>query len=88
MIKIEFSLAIALYLILTTCVVLLFLILKNRREPKQFSSEKRFLWQCSICTYVYVDTRHNTISQCPRCGSYNKKEEKGSTHANLVRETG
>ncbi|MCX5693199.1 MAG: hypothetical protein NTX47_05920 [Candidatus Omnitrophica bacterium] len=83
MIKIEFSLAVALYLILTTCLIFLILIFKNRKEPKQFSSEKNFLWQCSICTYVYVDSRHTNMSQCPRCGSYNKKEEqeKGGKHA-------
>lgn len=79
MIKIEFSLAITLYLILTVCVALLTLVFKDRRESKQFSSEKNFLWQCSICTYVYVDSKHNKISQCPRCGSYNKKE--GGTYA-------
>ncbi|OIO34380.1 MAG: hypothetical protein AUJ70_01215 [Candidatus Omnitrophica bacterium CG1_02_40_15] len=73
MIKIEFSLAIALYLILTTCIILLILVFKNRKEPKQFSSEKNFLWQCSICTYAYIDSRHTNMSQCPRCGSYNKK---------------
>jgi len=79
MLKIEFSAAIALYLILTTCLVLVALVFENKKEPKQFSSEKNFLWQCSICTYVYVDSRHANISQCPRCGSYNKKEaqEKG-----------
>ncbi len=76
MLKIEFSTAIALYLILTTCLVLLVLVFENKKEPKQFSSEKNFLWQCSICTYVYIDSRHVNISQCPRCGSYNKKEEK------------
>ena len=83
MIKIEFSLAVALYLVLTTCLVLLIIIFKNRKDPKQFFSEKNFLWQCSICTYVYVDSRHTSISQCPRCGSYNKKEEqeKGGKHA-------
>jgi hypothetical protein len=83
MIKIEFSLAVALYLILTTCLVLLIFVFKNKKDPKQFSSEKNFLWQCSICTYVYVDSRHVNISQCPRCGSYNKKEEqeRGGNHA-------
>ena len=83
MIKIEFSLAVALYLVLTTCLVLLIIIFKNRKDPKQFFSEKNFLWQCSICTYVYVDSRHTGMSQCPRCGSYNKKEEqeKGGKHA-------
>ncbi|MBU1912090.1 MAG: hypothetical protein KKB22_00955 [Candidatus Omnitrophica bacterium] len=84
MLKIEFSTAIALYLILTTCLVLLALVFENKKEPKQFSSEKNFLWQCSICTYVYIDSRHANISQCPRCGSYNKKEaheKKGGVYA-------
>jgi len=75
MIKIEFSLAVALYLVLTTCLVLFIGIFKNRKDPKQFFSEKNFLWQCSICTYVYVNSRHTNMSQCPRCGSYNEKEE-------------
>ena len=83
MIKVDFSLAVSLYLILTTCLVLLVLVLHNRKGSKQFSSEKNFLWQCSICTYAYVDSRHINMSQCPRCGSYNKKEEqvKGGVHA-------
>jgi len=75
MIKVDFSLVVSLYLILTTCLVLLALVFQNRKRQKQFSSEKNFLWQCSICTYAYVDSRHNKISQCPRCGSYNNKEE-------------
>ena len=74
MLKIEFSAAVALYLVLTTFLVLLILIFENKKEPRQFSSEKNFLWQCSICTYVYIDSRHANISQCPRCGSYNRKE--------------
>lgn len=75
MIKIDFSLAVSLYLILTTCLVLLALLFENKKKQKQFSSEKNFLWQCSICTYVYVDSRHINMSQCPRCGSYNNKEK-------------
>jgi len=76
MIKIEFSLAIALYIALTVSLVLIFwLILERKKVKKFFSVEDRFFWQCNICTYVYVDSRHSVISQCPRCRSYNKKEE-------------
>jgi len=76
MIKIGFSLAVALYLILTVWLVLiLWLVSEKRRVSETFPSEKNFFWQCNICTYVYLDSKHNTISQCPRCGSYNKKEE-------------
>ncbi|MDP2921612.1 MAG: hypothetical protein Q8O12_04530 [Candidatus Omnitrophota bacterium] len=87
MIKIDFSLAVALYLILTTGLVFLAIILEGRKAQKQFSSEKNFLWQCSICTYVYVDSMHVNISQCPRCGSYNNKEEK-SLHTDVSKKGG
>lgn len=76
MINIEFSLAIGLYLIFTTGIVLLVIIFESGKKTKQFSSEKNFLWQCNICTYVYVNSRHANMSQCPRCGSYNSKEGK------------
>jgi len=82
MIKIDFSLAVALYLILTTCIALLLLVLKNNKEPEKFSSEKNFLWQCYICAYAYIDSRHADISKCPRCGSYNSKEKKTDVAGN------
>ncbi|MBU1852476.1 MAG: hypothetical protein KJ957_00340 [Candidatus Omnitrophica bacterium] len=75
MIKIEFSLAIAVYLGLTVGLILLvWIYFEKRKTLESFYSENRFFWQCSICTYVYIDSMHNLISQCPRCGSYNKKE--------------
>jgi rubrerythrin len=78
MIKVEFSLAIALYLIFAVCLILIFwLVFEKRGNIEASSLENIFFWQCAICTYVYVDSRHSTISQCPRCGSYNKKEKEG-----------
>jgi rubrerythrin len=75
MIKIEFSLAIAVYIILTAVVVLfLWLLFGKKKSSNMFFSENRFFWQCDICMYVYVDSRHNVISKCPKCGSLNKKE--------------
>jgi rubrerythrin len=35
------------------------------------------IWKCSVCFNDYVDSKHEDISVCPVCGSYNKKEEKG-----------
>lgn len=85
MIKIEFSTAVALYLFLTVFIVfVIWLFFENRKIAKPLYSDNRFFWQCNICTYVYVDTMHNTISQCPRCGSYNNKEDsdkKGGVYA-------
>lgn len=76
MIKIEFSLAVALYLILTVGLILVvWMCFEKKKILKPFPTEERFFWQCNICTYVYVDSKHNMISKCPRCGSYNKKED-------------
>ena len=75
MIKIEFSLAVSLYLILTACAILLWGVFERKKSFSGLSSDKNFFWQCNICTYVYVDSRHNLISKCPRCESFNKKEE-------------
>jgi len=87
MIKIEFSLMVALYLILTMCIILiLWMISEKRKILGLFSSDRSFFWQCNICTYVYVDSRHSMLSQCPRCGSYNKKEESTESAPNYTQD--
>lgn len=74
MIKIEFSLAITLYLFLTTIALLLYWIFfEKTKNFKDRSSSDRYVWQCSICTHFYIDSKHTTLSICPRCGSYNEK---------------
>ena len=76
MIEVEFSLAVAVYLVLTIVFILaLWMLSERRKRPGLFLSEEAFFWQCNICTHVYVDSKHSAISKCPRCGSYNKKEE-------------
>jgi rubrerythrin len=47
---------------------------KQKDKSVKIESE-RYFWSCSICGYTYVDSKHKEISICPRCGSYNKKEE-------------
>ena len=75
MIEMEFSMAIAVYLSLTVgLILLLWMYFDKRNTLDSFYSDDSFFWQCSICMYVYIDSMHNLISQCPRCGSYNKKE--------------
>ncbi|MBU1006284.1 MAG: hypothetical protein KKH08_01660 [Candidatus Omnitrophica bacterium] len=75
MIEIEFSLAVTIYLIVSVFSVIGLWIASERKNVQGlFSLEDAFFWQCSICTYVYVDSRHNAISKCPRCESFNKKE--------------
>jgi len=80
MIKVEFSLAIAIYLIFTVCLILVLWLFFERKKLKTLVSlkEKGFFWQCNVCTYVYVDSTHDVISKCPRCESFNKKSDESS----------
>lgn len=79
MIKVDFSLAVALYL--SICLGLLFcfwLLIKSRGFFEDFLSLRpRFIWCCSACTYTYFTTRRMKISLCPRCASYNSYNTEG-----------
>jgi hypothetical protein len=75
MIRLDFSIAVALYLFSSLGLMFfLWIFLKK----KAFSGglvkplAPKFIWCCSICTYTYFTTHKTEISVCPRCGSYNK----------------
>lgn len=46
---------------------------RTEGREKAGTLDPRFVWVCGVCTYNYVNTREESISVCPRCGSYNKK---------------
>ena len=73
MINIDFSLAIALYLLLGIGIIVLFWVAGRKGKSRDLSLDPRFIWFCTVCTYTYINTREEKISVCPRCGSYNKK---------------
>jgi len=74
MIRLELATAVAIYTFITVIGVLLLWISLGREEKiTRYTSEKKHIWQCAICTYTYVDSRHDVISKCPRCGSFNKR---------------
>ena len=74
--EVDFSIAIAIYLVLILLVFLVLWIFSERRaKSSSVASSKDFFWQCDVCTYIYVDSKHRIVSQCPRCKSYNKREE-------------
>ncbi|MDP3786605.1 MAG: hypothetical protein Q8R05_03530 [Candidatus Omnitrophota bacterium] len=76
MITLEFSVAAALYLSLVTGIFFVYWMFFERSSASGGeSAADRYVWQCPICTYCYIDSRHSAISVCPRCGSYNKKQE-------------
>ncbi|NLN93059.1 MAG: hypothetical protein GX130_07125 [Candidatus Hydrogenedens sp.] len=51
-------------------------ILGELRATGVYSSlEKQFMWRCIFCNFLYLDEEAVTLSQCPRCGSFNKSRE-------------
>lgn len=76
MITLEFSAALVLYISLSVLSVLIYWVFFGKEGDKRvnFSMPDRYIWQCSICTFLYVDSKHPSVSVCPRCGSYNSKE--------------
>ncbi len=78
MIKLEFETAVFLYLLIAIFGFLAawFVFSKiKRRSDEQAKLES--IWQCSICAYIYVDSKNKVVSLCPRCNSYNQRKSKG-----------
>jgi len=74
MIKVDISTALLIYLLGSVVAVLVAWIFLNfGTKMKNFSSEEKYIWNCSICTHTYIDSRNDEISKCPRCGSYNER---------------
>jgi hypothetical protein len=72
-ITLDFYAAIAAYVILAVGVFLLSWVFTRKEKEKQLPLDARFIWHCSVCTYTYINTKDETITTCPRCGSFNKK---------------
>lgn len=72
MIEISLTSAIALYgAIILMGFAFLYLVSELRASRVYRVLEKQFLWRCSFCGFLYLDTEAATISQCPQCKSYN-----------------
>jgi Zn finger protein HypA/HybF involved in hydrogenase expression len=74
MFKLDVATVVFLYIMSSLLVVFVLWIFFERTAifPK-FVREEADVWECSICCYTYVDSTHHEISQCPQCGSFNKK---------------
>ena len=81
MIKLEFETAIFLYLLFSIFGFLaIWLVFSKIKTPTEHSTQLESIWQCFICTYIYVDSKHKKLSVCPRCKSFNEREFKGGGH--------
>jgi len=78
MIKLDISMALFLYLLCSAVGILCFWAFFDfGTKLKTFSSDEKFIWHCSICSFTYIDSRHEEISTCPRCGSFNERAKEG-----------
>lgn len=73
MISVDFSLAIAAYVVVILIAILVIWLLNRKQKDKNLTLDDKFIWFCSVCAYTYINTKEEIISACPRCGSYNKK---------------
>ena len=77
MIKVDIAMALFLYLLFTVMVVLVvWSFFSFGTKMKTFSSDEKDIWHCETCTFTYIDSRHDEVSKCPRCGSYNERKRK------------
>ena len=75
MIKVDIATAVALYLSVYVVGLLgLWIFLEERSKFRGFTSDRKYVWHCSICGYIYIDSKHEKLSVCPRCSSYNEKK--------------
>ena len=76
MVKLEFETAVFLYLLLSIfSFLLVWLLFSKIRAPGKTDIQLESIWECSICTYVYIDSKNNRFSVCPRCASYNERKK-------------
>ena len=74
MFYVDVSMAVFLYVMSTLLVIfVLWIFFEKTTTLPKFIREEADVWECSICSFTYVDSTHHEISQCPQCKSYNKK---------------
>jgi len=76
MIKLDISTIVFFYILFSVIIILVVWALFGYKGLKSNrSKEADSTWKCSVCFHDYIDSKHEGISVCPLCGSYNKKEE-------------
>ena len=74
MISLDITTLIFLYTLFSVIIILIIWIIYGYIGIKRFSpKDVRYIWKCSVCSHIYVDSKHEDMSVCPLCGSYNKK---------------
>lgn len=76
MIKLDISTLIFFYILFSVIFILIaWLVVGYKGRKNHLARDKDYIWKCSVCFHNYIDSRHDDLSICPLCGSYNKREE-------------
>ncbi len=70
--KLEWIIFLFLFLPLSVILSLWFFSYRDKKSINQLSKDK--IWECEMCYGVYKTDGKDDISNCPFCGSYNKRE--------------
>jgi rubredoxin len=74
MLKLDISSIIFYYILFSVIFILIIWIVYGYRGLKRFSAKDiSYIWKCSVCSQTYVASKHEDMSVCPLCGSFNKK---------------
>lgn len=76
MIRLDVSNIIFYYILFSVIFILIIWIVRGYKGLKGFSTKDiSYIWKCSVCSNTYVASKHEDMSVCPLCSSYNKKAE-------------
>ena len=78
MIKIDFSLAISIYISFIVLLVIGHWIIYTCSEERKIFDGIKFIEQCPYCTCIFFDYEESSIKICPQCKSYLSVEDKPS----------
>ncbi len=46
-----------------------------RQQVWSWRFDRSWMWQCSVCTYLFIDSRPVRLARCPRCQSLTERDE-------------
>lgn len=76
MIKIDINTLLFFYILFSVIIILIIWAISSYKKAREFrEKEEDPIWKCQVCFNTYVDSKHEDISSCPLCGSYNRKGE-------------
>lgn len=74
MIRFTINQLIFVYTLCSVIIILAIWIVSSYKEKRPAAGkDSGNIWKCSVCSNDYIDSKHEDISLCPLCGSYNKK---------------